>query len=240
VKVGETANVEAAPGGCGERGHPPVCGRFVAGIVWRMAVDARHQGGSVGGIVLAAGTSTRMGTNKLLLELDGTSVLRRAVTRTLDAGLDPVVVVLGHEADKVRELLKNLPARTIVNPDYQEGMNASLAAGLRALPPAVTAGVVVLADMPLVTRDMIAGVLDRYRRSGARLVVSEYGGRPAPPVLYDRSLFAELMADPGDGMGRSVVSRHRAEAAVVQWPVTALQDLDVPDDYARISRLLGG
>jgi len=58
--------------------------------------------------------------------------------------------------------------------------------------------------------------------------------------LGDRSLFAELMADPGDGMGRSVVSRHRAEAVVVQWPVTALQDLDVPDDYARITRLLGG
>lgn len=189
--------------------------------------------------MLAAGASTRMGTNKLLLELDGTSVLRRAVTRTLNAGLDPVVVVLGHEADKARELLQDLPARTIVNPDYQEGMNSSLATGLRALRPAVAAAVVVLADMPFVTREMIATVVDRYRRSGARLVVSEYDGRPAPPVLYDRALFPELMAEPGDGMGRSVVSRHRAEAVVVQWPVAALQDLDVPDDYARITRRLG-
>jgi molybdenum cofactor cytidylyltransferase len=205
-----------------------------------MAIEARHQGGAVGGIVLAAGASTRMGTNKLLLDLDGSSVLRRAVTRTLDAGLDPVVVVLGHEAYKARRLLPDLPARTIVNPDYQEGMNASLAAGLRALPPAVAAAVVVLADMPLVTREMIASLVERYRQSGARLVVSEYGGRPAPPVLYDRSLFGELMAEPGDGMGRSVVSRHRAEAVVVQWPVAALQDLDLPDDYARITRLLDG
>jgi CTP:molybdopterin cytidylyltransferase MocA len=178
-----------------------------------------------------------MGTNKLLLELEGTPVLRRAVARTLDVGLDSVVVVLGHEPDKARELLQDLPARTIVNPDYQEGMNASLAAGLRALPPAVAAAVVVLADMPFVTSEMIATVVDRYQRSGARLVVSEYGGRPAPPVLYDRSLFAELGAEPGDGMGRSVVSRHRAEAVVVKWPVAALQDLDVPDDYERISRL---
>ena len=205
-----------------------------------MAVEPRHEAGSVAGLVLAAGTSTRMGTNKLLLEIDGTTVLRRVVTRTLDAGLDPVLVVLGHEAEKARDLLQDLPARAIVNPDYHEGMNASLAAGLRALPPAVAAGVVVLADMPFVTREMIASVLDRYRQSGARLVVSEYGGRPAPPVLYDRSLFAELIAEPGDGMGRSVVSRHRAEAVIVQWPVTALQDLDVPDDYARIARLLGG
>ena len=180
-----------------------------------------------------------MGTNKLLLDLDGTSVLRRAVTRTLDAGLDPVVVVLGHEADKARELLQDLPVRTIVNSDYRQGMNTSLAAGLRALPPAVAAAVVVLADMPLVTSDMIAGVLDRFRRSGTRLVVSEYGGRPAPPVLYDRSLFAELMAEPGDGIGRSVVSRHHDEAVVVRWPLAALEDLDAPDDYARISRLLG-
>lgn len=191
------------------------------------------------GIVLAAGASTRMGTNKLLLELDGTSVLRRVVTRTLDTGLEPVVVVLGHEAERSRELLQGLPADIIVAPDYREGMNASLAAGLRALPSAVSGAVVVLADMPLVTRDMIASLVERYRQSTARLVVSEYDGRPAPPVLYDRSLFPELLAERGDGIGRAVVERHRTEAVVVAWPGFALQDLDLPDDYARISRLRG-
>jgi molybdenum cofactor cytidylyltransferase len=204
-----------------------------------MTSEARRQAGSVAGIVLAAGASTRMGTNKLLLELDGTSVLRRAVTRTLDTGLEPVVVVLGHEAERSREQLQGLPADIIVAPDYREGMNASLAAGLRALPSAVCGAVVVLADMPLVTRDMIASLVERYRQSGARLVVSEYDGRPAPPVLYERSLFPELLAEPGDGIGRAVVERHRAEAVVVAWSGSALQDLDLPDDYARISRLRG-
>jgi molybdenum cofactor cytidylyltransferase len=205
-----------------------------------MTSEARRGAGSVAGIVLAAGASTRMGTNKLLLELDGTSVLRRAVNRTLDTGLEPVVVVLGHEAERSRELLQGLPADIIVAPDYREGMNASLAAGLRALPSAVSAAVVVLADMPFVTRDMIASLVERYRQSAARLVVSEYDGRPAPPVLYDRSLFPELLAERGDGIGRAVVERHRAEAVVVTWPGFALQDLDLPDDYARISRLRGG
>ena len=135
-----------------------------------MTSEARRGAGSVAGIVLAAGASTRMGTNKLLLELDGTSVLRRAVTRTLDTGLEPVGVVLGHEAERSRELLQGLPADIIVAPDYREGMNASLAAGLRALPSAVSGAVVVLADMPLVTRDMIASLVERYRQSGARLV----------------------------------------------------------------------
>ena len=191
------------------------------------------------GIVLAAGGSTRMGTNKLLLEIGGTSVLRRAVTRTLDAGLEPVVVVLGHEVERSRETLQGLPADIVVTPDYRHGMNVSLATGLRALPSAVSGAVVVLADMPLVTRDMIASLVERYRGSGTRLVVSEYDGRPAPPVLYDRSLFPELLGEQGDGIGRAVVERHRAEAVVVAWPGSALQDLDLPDDYARISRLRG-
>jgi molybdenum cofactor cytidylyltransferase len=202
-----------------------------------MASESRHEGGSVAGIVLAAGGSTRMGTNKLLLQLDGTSVLRRAVTRTLDAGLDPVFVVLGHEGERSRELLQGLAVEAVVNPDYGEGMNASLAAGVRALPPDAAAAVVVLADMPFVTSVMIATLVERYRRSRARLVVSEYDGRPAPPVLYHRSLFPELEAEPGDGSGRSVVRRHHAEAIVVAWPGAALQDLDLPEDYARITRL---
>jgi molybdenum cofactor cytidylyltransferase len=190
--------------------------------------------GPIAGIVLAAGSSARMGTNKLLLELGGERVVRRAVRRTLDAGLDPTLVVLGHEADQVRGALDGLPCHTVPNPDWAHGTSASLRAGIAGVPPAAVAAVVVLADMPLVTTAMIAELVMRYRRGAAPIVASEYGGVLAPPTLYDRALFPELAIVDGQWCGKHVVKRHRAEAEVVAWPERALTDLDVPADYERV------
>ncbi len=89
----------------------------------------------------------------------------------------------------------------------------------------------MLADMPFVTPEMIAGLIDRYRSSEAPLVISDYEGVNAPPMLYDRSLFGELLAMTGEGCGRQVVKRHRDEAEVLSWPASALADIDVPEDY---------
>ncbi len=190
--------------------------------------------GAVAGIVLAAGPSTRMGENKLLLRLDGETVLARAVRRAVAAGLDPVLVVLGHEAERALPELAGLPCRPVVNPDYARGLNASARAGIAAVPSRARAAVVLLADMPLVTARMIAAVVERYRQSDAPLVICEYGGVQAPPTLYDRSLFAEIGGSAGEGCGKRVVRRHRAEAEAVDWPAEALADLDRPEDYERI------
>jgi molybdenum cofactor cytidylyltransferase len=92
--------------------------------------------------------------------------------------------------------------------------------------------------MPLVTTAMIATLVERYRTSGAPLVISDYGGVNAPPMLYDRSLFDELLSMQGEGCGKQVVKRHRAEALSVVWPQEALTDLDVPEDYDRVKALL--
>ena len=188
----------------------------------------------VAGVVLAAGPSTRMGENKLLLRLDGETVLGRAVRRALSAGLDPVLVVLGHEAERARGELDGLPCLPVLNPDYARGLNASARAGIAAVPAEACAAVVLLADMPLVTDRMISTLVERYRESRAPLVISEYGAVQAPPTLYDRSLFAELGGAEGEGCGKRVIRRHRGEAAVVRWPSAALTDLDRPEDYERI------
>jgi molybdenum cofactor cytidylyltransferase len=193
--------------------------------------------GAVAGIVLAAGASTRLGRNKLFIELEGESLLRRAVRRVSGAGLDPVVVVLGHEADRAREELSGLSARSIVNADYLRAENSSVRAGITAVSQSAAA-VVVLADMPLVPPDMIATLVDRDRASAAPLVISDYGGVNAPPMLYDRSLFHELLSMEGEGCGKQVVKRHRGEAIAVTWPADALVDLDVPDDYERVKALV--
>ena len=190
----------------------------------------------VAGILLAAGLSSRMGSNKLLFELGGESVLRGAARRALAAGVSPLLVVLGHEAERAELELAGLPCQAVINPGYEQGINSSLKTGVSAVPAEAQAAVVMLADMPFVTPEMLAGLIARYRSSEAPLVISDYEGVNAPPMLYDRSLFGELLTMTGEGCGRQVVKRHRDEAEVLAWPAAALTDLDVPEDYQRVRR----
>jgi molybdenum cofactor cytidylyltransferase len=196
----------------------------------------------VGAVVLAAGSSTRMGRNKLLLELGGETLVRRAVRAALGAGADPVVVVLGHEEPRVRAELAGLDCIPVVNRDHAEGAGTSVRTGVRRLAAegGVDALVVVLADMPFVTAEMIAALAERYRESRPPLVASHYGEVQAPPTLYDRALFDELLSIPGERCAKQVVRRHQHEAAVVSWPEGALRDIDVPADYDSARAELGG
>jgi molybdenum cofactor cytidylyltransferase len=197
-------------------------------------------GVGVAAAVLAAGSSTRMGRNKLLLDLGGETMVRRAVRAAIAAGLDEVVVVLGHDEPLVRAELAGLPCTLVVNPDHGQGAGASLRTAVRHLATA-NAIVIVLADMPFVTSGMIAAVVARYRETGAPVVASHYGAVQAPPTLYDRALFGELLAIPDDRGAKEVVRRHEHEAAVVSWPESSLRDVDVPADYDRVrTDLLGG
>ena len=153
----------------------------------RDAAASRARTDSVAGVVLAAGASTRFGRNKLLLTLDGESLARRAASAALAAGLEPVVVVLGHDAERVREELTGLPVRAVVNADHSRGMSTSLAAGIAALPAETAAAVVHLADMPLVTAAMISvsspSSARRARRSSRRTTAES---RPRPPCTLGR------------------------------------------------------
>src|SRR2546425_4654881 len=111
--------------------------------------------GRVAGVILAAGASRRMRANKMLLELEGEAVVRRAARRALAAGLSPVVVVLGHEPDQVRAALAGLVCEFVVNADFAGPTSGSLHKGLEGLPADVDAAVVMLADMVLVTEQML-------------------------------------------------------------------------------------
>jgi molybdenum cofactor cytidylyltransferase len=196
----------------------------------------------IAGVLLAAGTSSRMGSNKMLFELEGESLLRRAARRALAGGLSPLLVVLGHQVERAAQELEGLDCRTVINPDYEQGISSSLKAGVAAVSELMSAAaVVMLADMPFVTPEMIAGLIARYRATTAPLVISVYrsvngeDGVAAPPMLYDRALFAEIQEMAGGRCGKQVVKRHRAEAEVLEWPAAALADLDVPEDYARVT-----
>ncbi len=188
---------------------------------------------AIAGILLAAGSATRMGRNKLLLELDGEPLVRRAARRALEAGLDPLLVVVGHEADAVRAALSGLGCRFVENPEWRRGQSSSLSVGVAAVPPGVEAAVVLLADMPFVEADTIRAVVTRWRETGAPVVSSRYGEATAPPTLYARSLLPELKGGEGEGRGREVVRRHRDRAAWVELAAAALADVDFPEDLER-------
>lgn len=186
--------------------------------------------GPVAAVVLAAGKSSRMGRNKLLLELEGQTLLRRAVQRAHGGGLEPVLVVLGHEAERARQELEGLVCQPVFNPEFEEGIGCSLRAGISAVPEQASAAVVLLADMPHVTSTMLAELVARYRAASGPLVISQYGDVSAPPFLYDRTLFAEILAMEGS-CEKQVIRRHRDQAQVVPWPVPALEDVDQPADF---------
>jgi molybdenum cofactor cytidylyltransferase len=185
------------------------------------------------GLVLAAGASRRMGGNKMLLELEGEALVRRAARRALAAGLSPVVVVLGHEADRVRAALGGLPVEIALNPDFTGPTHTSLHAALDVLGEDVDAAVVLLGDMVHVTEAALVELVASARASAAPLVVSRYGDVTAPPLLFRRALFGELRAWTGEGCGKAVVQAHRAEALYVDRPTAALVDVDTPEDFQK-------
>ena len=208
----------------------------VAEAAGRRSAEATR---GVAAVVLAAGASTRMGRNKLLLELNGETVVRRAARTAIAAGLDPVIVVTGHAREAVEGELHGLRCRSVFNGEHANGTHTSVVAGIGAAGrEGCAAALVMLADMPLVTPAMLRKLIARYHESGAPLVASRYGGEVnAPPILYDRRLFGELRSMDAR-CGRQVVRRHRHEAIEVAWPAEAAQDLDRPADYERIRATL--
>jgi molybdenum cofactor cytidylyltransferase len=183
--------------------------------------------------VLAAGASSRLGSNKLLVRLDRETVVRRVARQAVDAGLSPVIVVTGFEADRIGAELAGLPLELVMNREHAIGMHASVRAGIEQVPADCDGLVIVLADMPLVTSAMLTALVARFRSGPQPLVISRYGKIQAPPTLYSRALFPALSAA-GEACGRQVIRDHQGEAAELHWAPELLVDLDRPEDVARL------
>jgi molybdenum cofactor cytidylyltransferase len=190
--------------------------------------------GRVGVVVLAAGESKRFGTPKQLLPWKGSSLLGHVVDVALASGAEPVVVVLGHQADACRTALGGRPVQVIVNPDWAQGQSTSVRTGLAALPANVSGALFALVDQPGVTPAVVNALIERHRATLAPVVWPEYQGRRGNPVLFDRDTFPHLMRLTGDTGGRPVLQAYAQDAERV--PVAdpgVLFDIDTPDDYAK-------
>ena len=184
------------------------------------------------GLVLAAGAGTRFGATKQLAELDGRALLQHAVdAANAAAGLDRVVVVLGHEADCVRAAIDPGRAEVVVATDWAEGQSGSLRVGLAAAGDAVDAIVVLLGDQPYVTQQAIERVL--AARGDAPAVRATYDGAPGHPVVLERSLFAELGALRGDTGARNVLCHCRVTEVEMG---SGGDDVDTPEQLEAVRR----
>ncbi len=172
-------------------------------------------GAVIAGIVLAAGRSSRLGRPKQLLPVHGEPLIRHTLRRVLASSLDQVILVVGHEADEVRDAVADLPVECVFNPDAAAGQSTSVRAGLAALSPEVEAAVFILGDQPGIDPNVIDALIAAWRASGSPVVVPRYEDRMGNPVLFDRRVFPELAAlegDTGRTSGRPRLSRLRRTA----------------------------
>lgn len=184
------------------------------------------------GVLLAAGESRRMGESlKLLLPAGGEPLVRHAARALLDAGLSPVVAVVGYRAPEVAKALAGLPLECVTNPRFARGMGTSLAAGVGALPAAAEVAVIALGDMPAVRPDTIRTLLRDRRESGIAVPLCQ--GRRGHPVVFDLTRYRnQLLALDGDLGARAILAAHPEDVARV--PVEdpgVLLDLDTRGEY---------
>jgi molybdenum cofactor cytidylyltransferase len=182
----------------------------------------------VSAVVMAAGASTRMRTQKLLLPFGGEPLVRRAVRQVLAAGFDDVLVVLGGDHEATLAALEGLPVRHAINLQFASGMGSSFRAAVEHLAGS-DAAMFALADQPFVTTHEYRAVLDTYLEHTPPIVCVRYGEVVAPPHLFEREFFAELgRLQHG---ARPVLQRHVERTTVLQFPPDLLVDIDTPQDY---------
>jgi molybdenum cofactor cytidylyltransferase len=191
----------------------------------------------IAAIVLAAGRSSRMGAaNKLLTEVDGMPMVRRAVEAATASHAKPIVVVTGNEQGKVQATLRGCKATFVHNPRFAEGMSTSLQIGIAALPANIDGALVCLGDMPLVT----AAVLDRLIAAfspleGRAICVPTWNGKRGNPVLWDRRFFAAMADLAGDVGAKHLIGEHADLVAEVAMSDDAvLTDIDTPEALAAL------
>ena len=192
------------------------------------AADGRR----IAAVVLAAGRSTRMGgSNKLLAEIGGRPLVRIAVDAALASRAKPVIVVTGHERERVEAALAGLPVRLVHNPVFAHGLGTSLRAAIAAVPAEADGAIVCLGDMPQVDAALIDRLIAAFDpEKGALAVMPTIDGQRGNPVLWSRRFFPDLMAIQGDMGARHLIGRYGE--AVAEVPVTgkaALIDVDTPE-----------
>lgn len=184
-------------------------------------------------VVLAAGLSTRMGTQKLLLPFGEKTIVECVVENILNSGITRIVVVLGANYDEIEEVLKSWPVKTVRNENFQKGMHTSVISGVKTLPFNAKAVLIFLGDQPFISGKVVQNVVKAWKSSGKGIVIPLFEGKRGHPTLYDMKLRHELSTlDPEVGL-RSVAQKFSEDIFELEtFCPEIVRDIDTPDDYA--------
>ncbi len=176
-----------------------------------------------------------MGQPKQLLAFRRKPILQHVLDAAADAGLDEIIVVLGHQAKEIRAAVPLPPgARTVLNPDHASGQASSLRAGLLAAGDESRAALVLLGDELGVGPDRMRAVLTAWERAGTPAARAEYAGSPGHPVVLGRAVWEALASLRGDEGARAAFLAHPEWVTAVPLPGPAPVEVDTPDDYRRL------
>jgi molybdenum cofactor cytidylyltransferase len=185
------------------------------------------------GLLLAAGGARRFGSQKLVALLDGVPLVRHAANTLLNT-TDAVVAVVGDHAGEVRAVLDDMGIDIVGNPHWASGLSSSLQCGVASLPATADAIVVALGDQPYLDERIVGDVIARWRSTACPIVATRYSGVQGHPVLFDRSVFAELAALRGDVGAKSVIERSPQRTQYVDVAGPAPKDVDTEWDLEEL------
>jgi molybdenum cofactor cytidylyltransferase len=193
----------------------------------------------IAGLILAAGESSRMGTDKATLTYRGRTFLELVVQTLRETGIERIAVVLGHHAEEIQRNVKIDAAQVLINPDYKSGQTSSLQVGLRSLMANevdVEAIILCLVDHPAVSAETVRKLVAAFRESGAPVVIPTCRGRRGHPVLIRRQVFDELLGLAAGVGADSVLRKFRQETKFVEVEDEGiLIDVDDPESYQRLT-----
>ena len=193
---------------------------------------------SVGLILLAAGPSTRLGEPKQTLVYEGQTLLQRAVQTALDSPCDPILVVLGANAETLRPDLDELPVQVILNPDWPEGMASSIRRGITALTeksPDIDSAIIMVCDQPFVNCALLHELVQQKQQHGHGIIASAYKDTLGTPALIDKQFFPELLALQGQEGAKKLLFRHAEAVTPIEFPLGTF-DIDTPQDYEALQQ----
>lgn len=195
----------------------------------------------IGVVILAAGNSSRMGSPKQVLRIKGESLLQRAARAAIRSQASPVVVVLGAYRRQIIRDLDDLPVEIVINPDWKKGMGSSIRSGLSHLlekAPDLKACIIMAADQPFLTRFLLNNLIQQFRYSNKQIIASEYNNTFGIPVLFERSMFDELIALPDKEGAKRIIIDNRTKMSSLPFPMGSF-DIDTKEDFEKLKEEIG-
>lgn len=192
-----------------------------------------YSANDIGAIILAAGSSSRLGEPKQLLKHAGKSLLQKTIDAANNAGTNPVVVVLGANADQISKEVNKSKVYVVTNSEWEEGMASSIRIGLNEVlfnSPSTQAVILLVCDQPYISSELLNDLITSHKQTHKPIVTCSYGEAIGPPALFDRSLFDELMQLKGDVGAKKIIRKHSESVATILFSKGNI-DIDTAEDY---------